>query len=369
MPKWSDFGNIWSTVRELDVGHIQEQSERPLSIAMVGANPVLEDLTHLLYTGMQRYSIIQHNPIHKITLDEAGQNLQIIRSADLILIVIDAREKLSERDQNAIASSIHNLSLPILTVMLYQAEAAIMRMPTAGYSVHIPDPTSIQAADMLAKAMLERLPDDLHLTAARALPGLRPIYAKDLIAATSFSNASYSLASGLPEQIPVLNVPFVAADLLVLTKNQAMLVYKLALAHGAEPDFQARIREIVPVVGGAFLWRQAARSLIGLIPVWGLVPKVAVAYAGTYTTGIAAWRWYENGEMVSRDQIKRITEEAIRLGRSRATEMIAKAREAGDQLGRRQLSGPTISLRERINQPFRHIGQRVGQLNPWKRNK
>ena len=369
MPKWNDFSNIWSTVRELDVGNIQEQSERPLRIAIVGAGAVVDEVARLLYSGTQRYALIQHNPIHKVALEDADKSLDTIRSADLMLIAIDARQALSERDQQAIAASTKTLALPTLNVLLYQAEAALVHAPAVGYAVHIANPTSIQAADILAKAVLERLPDDVHLAAARSLPGLRPIYAKELIAATSFSNASYSLASGLPEQIPVLNVPFVAADLLVLTKNQAILVYKLALAYGSAPDFQARLREIVPVIGGAFLWRQAARSLIGLIPVWGLLPKVAVAYAGTYTTGIAAWRWYENGEMVSSDQIKRITEEAITLGRSRAAEMIAKARDAGDQLSRRQLNAPAANLRERLRQPFHNLGQRVGQLNPLKRKR
>jgi hypothetical protein len=56
------------------------------------------------------------------------------------------------------------------------------------------------------------------------------------------------------------------------------------------------------------------------------VPKIAIAYAGTYTTGIAAWRWYENGEMVSTEQIKRISNEALTIGRARAEELIAKAR-------------------------------------------
>ena len=81
------------------------------------------------------------------------------------------------------------------------------------------------------------------------------------ISGVSFTNATYALASGLPEQIPILSVPFAAADIIVLTKNQAILVYRLALAYGAPPDFQDRIREVIPVVGGAFLWRQAARSL------------------------------------------------------------------------------------------------------------
>jgi uncharacterized protein (DUF697 family) len=85
--------------------------------------------------------------------------------------------------------------------------------------------------------------------------------------------------------VPVLNIPLNAADMLVLSKNQALLVYKLALAFGAPADFQAQMKEVLPVIGSGFLWRQVARQLVGLIPGFGIVPKVAVAYAGTYATG------------------------------------------------------------------------------------
>jgi len=246
---------------------------------------------------------------------------------------------------------IETLTIPFLVLLAYgdqlQAGEAFLAPGLRTRTVTIFDPQALDAADKLAVALLGRLPTELHLAAARHLPGLRAIFARDLIGSVAFTNATYSLASGLPEQIPLVNVPFAAADILVLTKNQALLVYRLALAYGAPPDFQARIREVLPVVGGAFLWRQAARSLIGLIPIWGLLPKVAVAYAGTYTTGVAAWRWYESGDLVSTEQIKRISSEAITLGRQRAAELIARARE--------QSGVARVGLAERLRRlnPFR----------------
>ena len=220
-------------------------------------------------------------------------------------------------------------------------------------SVAIPDLDAADANDLLAHELLEQLSDDLHLSAARRLPGLRTVVAREMINSVSFTNATYALASGLPEQVPILSVPFVAADMLVLTKNQAVLVYRLALAYGAPPDFQARIREVLPVIGGAFLWRQAARSLIGLIPIWGLLPKIAVAYAGTYTTGIAAWRWYESGELVSTDQLRRISADAIAIGRTRAAELIERARTARDQAVARTRADDSWLGRMKRRLPFR----------------
>jgi uncharacterized protein (DUF697 family) len=173
----------------------------------------------------------------------------------------------------------------------------------------------------------------------------------------------------VPEQIPILSIPFAAADIIVLTKNQTILIFRLALAYGAPPEFQSRILEIIPVIGGAFLWRQAARSLVGLIPVWGIVPKVAIAYAGTYTTGIVAWRWFESGELVSTDQIKQISQEAITIGRARASEIIASARNSArslaDQAAARTSADGGLGRRLKRAIPFR---RKPRELNPPKKD-
>lgn len=334
MPKWSDFGNVLTTIRELDVSSIRNEADLPVTIVCVGHEAAVEQVGRLLYQGPQRYPLSGASPLLSIPIAQAAAQTQAIARANLMILAIDARRSLSAAEADGFGR-LDTLAIPYLLVVVYGAEfpgAALLAPATAARTVAIVDPDAADAPDQLATALLDRLPSELHVAAARRLPGLRQVCAHELIASTSFSNAAYSLASGLPEQIPLLNVPFAAADILILTKNQALLVYRLALAHGAPPDFQARIHELVPVLGGAFLWRQAARGLVGLIPIWGLLPKVAVAYAGTYTTGMAAWRWYASGEVVSREQLARITREALALGRERAEELVAKARFAGDRM-------------------------------------
>jgi uncharacterized protein (DUF697 family) len=334
MPKWNDLGNIWATIREVDVSTIRTEAEQRLMIVCVGHAAAVEQIETLLHQGYQRYPLSASSPFVGLPLEQAGTQADSIRRANLLILAIDGRTSLTPAETEGFGR-LDALAVPYMVVVIngtaVSAGTALTPAALARITA-IPDPSALDAADQLASAVLERLPAEFHLAAARVLPGLRGVYSRDLIATTAFSNATYALASGLPEQIPVLNVPFAAADILVLTKNQAMLVYRLALAHAAPPDFQARIAEILPVIGGAFLWRQAARSLIGLIPIWGLVPKIAIAYAGTYTTGIAAWRWYENGEMVSTEQIKRISNEALTIGRARAEELIAKARSTGTKV-------------------------------------
>jgi len=335
VPKWTDFGNIWNTLRELDVNTIREESERALAIACVGHAAALEQIEPLLRRGPERYPTPGPNPLEIIPLERAAERAAGLSGADMLLLAVDARQQLSD-DEAASFSMLEKQTAPFLVVLMYGDQmpggAAALSPMIRARTIAIADPAALDAADKLATALLARLPAELHLSAARRLPGLRAIYARDLIGSTSVSNATYSLASSVPEQIPILSIPFAAADIIVLTKNQAIMVYRLALAYGAPPEFQSRIREVIPVVGGAFMWRQAARSLVGLVPVWGIVPKVAIAYAGTYTTGIVAWRWYESGELVSTEQMKQISREAIAIGRARAGEIIAGARSSARSL-------------------------------------
>jgi uncharacterized protein (DUF697 family) len=137
------------------------------------------------------------------------------------------------------------------------------------------------------------------------------------------------VASGLPSLVPVLNIPIAAADTAVLTKNQAMMVYRLALAFGAPAEFQKRMIEITPVIGAAVMWRQVAGGLVGLIPGYGIVPKTAVAFAGTWVTGRAAELYYSTG-FVSKDDLRRFSEEAMARAKSMAGEMGRRARVVQD---------------------------------------
>lgn len=360
MPKWSDFGSVWTTMREMDVNAIREEAERPFVIACVGHDPALDAIDRLLHSSFQRYPHAGVEAIELIPLAQASQRAASIKGAAMLLIAVDARAALAPAEVEAF-DRLSDLPIPFLVVLTYgdrlpRSERAFSSA-ISSRMVAIADPSALDAADRLATAVLGRLPAELHLAAARRLPGLRAGYARDLIGSTSFTNATYALASGLPEQIPIISVPFAAADILILTKNQALMVYKLALGYGAPPDFQARIREVLPVVGGAFLWRQAARSLIGLIPIWGLLPKVAIAYAGTYTTGMAAWRWYESGEIVSTDQMKRLSQEALAIGRARAAELIERARAARAQAS---ASGSGFLARLAARLPGRRKNRQIG---------
>lgn len=329
MPNWINLSRVWTTVRELDVHAIRQESERAVALACFGQPALLDALANLLYNERQdmdgksashsRYGAVGSDPIYRYPLTAMGSSFDPQR-ADMLLLVLDGRQPPDPVAARNLGPIFRNTSLPFLAVVLH-----VDRLPNLstenGLSpaiqsqvVFIPDPNAPDAGQLLSTALLGRLPSELHLAAARRLPGLRATVARDLVNSTSMSNASYALISAIPEQFPVLDIPVAAADILVLTKNQVMMTYRLALAHGAPPDFQACLREMVSIVGAAYLWRQIARILIGLIPVIGVLPKIAVAYGGTRAVGVTAWRWFATGELVSKDQIQHISQEAMGRG-------------------------------------------------------
>ncbi|RME47794.1 MAG: hypothetical protein D6791_04900, partial [Chloroflexi bacterium] len=169
----------------------------------------------------------------------------------------------------------------------------------------------------LAPLIVKQL-GDKALAAARRLPILRHAYAEWLLNETSRANALYALSTGIAETVPVLNLPLNMADIVVLTKNQLIMVYKLALAAGRPKSPVAVIGELMGVIGAGFLWRQIARELVGLIPVVGIVPKVAVAYAGTYAIGQAAQTYLVEGKVPGEDQLKMLYTRAIERGQELA---------------------------------------------------
>jgi hypothetical protein len=69
-------------------------------------------------------------------------------------------------------------------------------------------------------------------------------------------------------------------------------------------------------VGGAVGWRALARELAGKIPFGGgLIPKAAIAYAGTYTVGFGLERFYRIGRGLTRQERREVYERALRRGR------------------------------------------------------
>jgi uncharacterized protein (DUF697 family) len=151
----------------------------------------------------------------------------------------------------------------------------------------------------------------------RALPAFRSAAAKQVIDETSAANAQFSLVSNIPTLLPVIgNIAAAGADFIVLTKNQVMMLYKLAAVHGRDlRDQRGILQEVLPVVGAGLIWRTVARQAATWMPfAAGTIPKLAIAYMGTMAVGRAAEFYYRTGLKPTRNQMDHFTRlAALRL--------------------------------------------------------
>jgi hypothetical protein len=90
------------------------------------------------------------------------------------------------------------------------------------------------------------------------------------------------------------------------------------LIFGLSSRWQDHLAAFGSTIGFGFVWRTIARQLIGLIPGFGVLPKTAIAYAGTFAIGQAALQWYETGRDIKRQDIERFFKEALERGKSLA---------------------------------------------------
>jgi uncharacterized protein (DUF697 family) len=333
MPGIKDVANLWDNVREIDLRPLRDAALRGVRIAIVGQ----EETGRYALADQMRHDPAQpqaetDSPLLILDLEEARASAERLYTTDLIILSLhalsenDSRERLLAKDW---ADAGKKVLVVITRVEAGNApgRASVSSMNrtfgiSLDYWLNLGDCRVVigrlDDPDFLSRdfvpAVLELLPQD-NLALGRQFPLFRVPVAHQLINETCFSNAVYSLSTGLAEVVPVLGLPLNVADMVVLTKSQAFLVYKLGLALGLSTRWQDYVNEFGGVLGGGFLWRQVARSLVGLIPAWGVIPKVAVAYSGTYVVGHAVLRWYLTGRHVSKDQLSLLYGEAFERGK------------------------------------------------------
>lgn len=190
--------------------------------------------------------------------------------------------------------------------------------------------TADEARLAAALALLVAEQPDLRLALARHVPAFRPAVVSCLISEAARDNAKIALVSALPGVVPFTGflLPATAlGDMVLLTKNQVLLLLRIAAAYGKDMDLRARTRELLPVVGSAFGWRAAARELIGLVPGGvGLLVKGCIAYAGTYSVGKAAAVYYSTGHTLSPPRLRQLYTDAFQDAVARVRPLLRRGR-------------------------------------------
>lgn len=326
MADWRDVANVWKNVREVDLRPIREQALRDVKIALVGEQGSgRRALADLLRRDPHRPDTYTQTPVAIADLDAKEE----ITGAHLLVLMTDPGSADLQR-QRAWAHRWTNAGKTVM--VFYNRKPVDLESQTLDLELtwdaaslvtaSADDPDSL--LEKFVPAVMKLLPDN-HLSLARRFPLFRRPVAQKLINDTCLSNAAYALSTGIAEVVPLLGIPLTITDIVVLTKAQAFLVYRLGLALGFSTQWQDYVTEFGSVIGGGFLWRQIARSLVGLIPVWGIVPKVAVAYAGTYVVGNVILRWYLTGRHVTRKQIQELYRQAFDQGKIVAQNLLSRA--------------------------------------------
>ncbi|MFN8533970.1 MAG: hypothetical protein U0556_10520 [Dehalococcoidia bacterium] len=261
---------VWGLLRDSSFAEIDENLQRPARIAVTGATPadrraIIEALASGGEAGLVGHEVVE--PALEAQLSRVGEIIRV----DLV---------------------------------------------TSGYqtpeTIELPNLASETVVNLLGPAIFDRLPLEV-VGFGRRLPALREQAAARQIRDYALLNGQLAAISNLPDVIPVLG-PIVAsaAEMLLLTKNQITMVYKLAAIYGRPlGDKKELLAEVVSIFGAAYAWRLVARQLAGFTPFGlGIVPKVLIAYVATYTEGRTAQYYFVNGAPPPKELVGRFIAEA-----------------------------------------------------------
>jgi uncharacterized protein (DUF697 family) len=319
---------IWKIISEVDLAQIREHAEQRFAVMVAGATADAECLALAMSerpgtTGVHPWIGLARLPLSTGALPfQAGLALLVVPDPDLA------------PDEYAALRRLREQGVPVVTVVtgataMSRVGADLARDGETA-RVLVPDVTDV---GLLARRLLPALRSvfgtammETELSVARHLPAFREAVIAELIEDTARANATFALTTGLGEMVPVLTVPLVLSDTIVLTKNQLLMAYKIALVAGKSGEPRELMGEIVGVIGGGLIFRQIARELVGLIPVIGIVPKVAVAYAGTRAIGAAVHVWAVQERRPTAAEVKRFYHAAMERGVRLANAMVDKAR-------------------------------------------
>jgi uncharacterized protein (DUF697 family) len=163
---------------------------------------------------------------------------------------------------------------------------------------------------------------DLDLALGRQFLAFRRPVVERIIQLVSQENALFAVATALPNIVPnLIELPWVfgefASDTAFLTANQVRMAFQIAAACGKQVGLGKQKGAMLTIVGGAFGWRALARELVSHIPLGGgLIPKGAIAYAGTYLAGKGLEYYHVHDGEPNTAQREQLYREGLERGRS-----------------------------------------------------
>lgn len=337
--------NLWRVIREVDLHAVRQAAQTPFEILLLDDGDGQAARLRALLSPDPR---APHPWLRAFAAAEFQRPAPLAPPAAAILITssVDLGPGL-----HTALTVLRAAQAPTLIVMLGEDMPGHRLAFQAERRIVVPV-LDVHAVQRVGAALVEMVPPDLRLALARQLPPVRPAVFDLTIDETARANATYALTSGLAEVVPLLTVPLNLGDMVVLTKNQLMMSYRLVLAAGMDGEPRKLVGEILSVLGGGLLFRQAARQLVGLIPVAGLVPKVAIAYGGTWAIGRAIVAWATEGREITSEFVRTMSIEGLERGRTVASRLVEQMRATGTRAtGRWERLKAHLPLRGRRTHP------------------
>jgi hypothetical protein len=172
---------------------------------------------------------------------------------------------------------------------------------------------------------------ELWVPVARCFPAFRDEVVGRLIAKVARENALFSIVTSLPNLAPFLGLAWAigefASDTAILTINQIRLAFLIAAASDSPVGYREQKGQIASLVTSAFGWRAVAREMVSKIPMGGgVVPKAAVAYAGTWVVGMGLDRYQRLGRGLTAAEKQELYTRALERGRQLVHEILERRR-------------------------------------------
>lgn len=295
----------WRLIGEADFEGIRRDAERPFQLVVAA-----DDRDYAIALGAQLAG--EPHPWVKACDPEAARQEAGSGMVDLAILVAEGADL--SPDLQTVRELLRTARIPLVTVVKESGRVALV--PRDGEASRVAAKSLEQPlAPDLARAVVLAAPLGLRVALARHLPPLRNSLVEALISDTARANAVYALTTAVAESVPIIGVPLNLADIVVLTKNQLVMSYRIALAHGRSGRARDVLSEVTGVIGGGFLFRQAGRQLVGLIPIAGIPLKAAIAWAGTVAIGRAVSAWVGRGERLSKVAVGKLYREALTQAR------------------------------------------------------
>jgi len=318
MPSPLKLASAWRIVKDVDLEGIRRRSNERFelwTIANDGADT--REIASLLAPGPE------HHPwLLRLTPDQVQTPVE---APPLAAVIVTRTPELDTALAN-VRNALRGKAVPVIVVRVGDT-GPVASAPRAGEDARV----AVTGLDETARApvaatIVSVFSDDRRLALARHFPGLRTQVFQSLIQETAQANAKFAFTTGLAETVPILSAPLALGDILVLTKNQVVLGYRIMLAAGRDGEPRRMVGEVLGILGGGLLFRQIARELVGLIPVAGLPLKIAVAYSGTWAIGRAMAMWAADGRAVTTDAVRTMMNDSLDRGKAVAQKLMAGRR-------------------------------------------